>query len=59
MKFSKKMVTRLNLVGFYFTKKYLYRLGWNRYGQEIVERERLGTREWHSVGLYTQRPKEY
>lgn len=59
MKFSNKMVTMLNKVGFYYTKKYHYRLGWNMYGQEIVERERIGTGIWYSVGLYMQRPKEY
>ena len=59
MKFSKKMANMLNTVGFYNTNKYSYRLGWNMYGQEIVERERIGTGIWHSVGLYMQRPKEY
>lgn len=38
MKFSNKMSTALNQNGHYSTNKYHYRLGWNMYGQEIVER---------------------
>lgn len=59
MKFSNKMVAALNSTGSYSTNKYRYRLGWNMYGQEIVERMAIGTGIWMSVGLYMQRPKEY
>lgn len=59
MKFSNKMSTALNQNGHYSTNKYHYRLGWNMYGQEIVERQRIGTDRWYSAGLYMQRPKQY
>lgn len=49
MTISKRMAAALMAGGQYRTKKYLYSLGVNMYGQEIVQRVELDS-EGHRVG---------
>ena len=49
MKASKQMAKALLTSGQYRTKKYLYTLGYNMYGQEIVQRTQIDS-EGHRIG---------
>lgn len=49
MKFSKKMTAALLESGQYKTSDYLYMLGSNMYGQEVVQRVQIDS-EGHRVG---------
>ena len=53
MKASKKMAKALLTSGQYRTKKYLYTLGYNMYGQEIVQRTRIDSEgNAYSAGFF-------
>lgn len=49
MKASKKMAKALLTSGQYRTKKYLYTLGYNMYGQEIVQRTQIDSEATESA----------
>lgn len=51
MKFSDRMAAALITSGQYRTKKYLYSMGVNMYGQEIVQRVEIDS-EGRRVGLF-------
>lgn len=49
MKASKQMAKAMLTSGQYRTKRYLYTLGYNMYGQEIVQRTQIDS-EGHRIG---------
>lgn len=63
MKFSERMTQELIRKGEYNTKKWHFTLGWNLYGQEVVEKAAIMedgriSKYRRSVGLFV-RPRDY